>query len=63
MAEVMQGSLLFFREAKGVFSYDLINPTVFVLNNPTTNLVPPVARNCLICPFSYILRKSQLLCL
>ena len=44
-------------------SYDLINPTVFVLSNPTTNLVPPVARNCLICPFSYILRKSQLLCL
>ena len=25
------------------FSYDLINPTVFVLNNPTTNLVTPVA--------------------
>ena len=38
-------------------SYDLINPTIFVLNNPTANL------NCLICPFNYILCKSQLLCL
>ena len=43
------------------FCYDLINPTVFVLNNPTTNLFPQVARNCFICPFSYILRKFQLL--